>query len=305
MTAGTPRHDAAVARGQDGIAAWTEALLADPRFDAVMVQAIDDMLSCYRDRGWVARIFADRGHTMGGAAAIYLHYVAHHPGDGPGLTAGRFQSLCSAWDFCSQGRAAALLSLMRLARFLEAGEPAGDRRVRLLVPTRKLFEFQWQRWSCFIPGAALALGVPARELVQRMEEAQEPVAVIVRRGGRRFLEGFRLLRHTPELAPMAERDGGLQVLSMVYASVTGGDPAHRMPISVSGIAGSLRISRAQVRKLLQVATEDELLIRTGNADALMPSARLTVALRRFYATLFVFLGDATFDMVQDHMVKRA
>ena len=299
MTASSSRHDAATASPPDDMAVRIRSLVADPRFDAVLGLAIADILAFHRDRGWLARIFADRGHAIGSAAAVYLHYVTRMPGEEPGLTVGRFQALCAEMGFCSPGRASALLSLMRLARFLKPGEPGADRRIRLLQPTEKLLDIQWQRWSCFLPGAALALNVPARDLVERLERTQEPIAVMARRAGRRFMEGFRLLRYAPELVPMAERDGGIQVLSLLYAAglTAGAEPDSRKPTSVSAIAASLGVSRAHVRKLLHAATEAGLLVRTEGAELLAPSATLVVALRQFYATVFILLADAACDVV--------
>ena len=285
------------------------AVQADPRFDAVLARAIEDVLSIYQARGWLSRIFVDRGHLVGGLVALYLHHVPHFGAEKPGLTTGRFQALCQTLGICSPGRAAALLSVMRTARYLEPEETAGDRRVRRLVPTERLVAFHWQRWSCFFPGAALALDVPPGDLLPQPHAREDAVAAIIRHVGRRFFNGFRLLHHAPELASMAESDGGIQLMSLFYtfaaaasasASASGGtvrEGGISVPVSISACAGALGVSRAHIRKLLRAATDARLLVPA--AGAVVVGDALAAPLRNFYAAVFVLLADAVLDALQD------
>ena len=279
------------------------AVQADPRFDAVLARAIGDVLSVYQARGWLSRIFVDRGHLVGGMVALYLHHVPHFGAEKPGLTTGRFQALCRTLGICSPGRAAALLSVMRTARYLESEKAPGDRRVRRLVPTERLVAFHWQRWSCFFPGAALALDVPLGGLLPQPHPREDAVAAIIRHLGRRFFDGFRLLHQAPELAPMAERDGGIQLMSLFYTSAAAMPGAIvkeggiSVPCSISACAGALGVSRAHLRKLLRAATDAGLLVPA--AGAVVVGDALAGPLRNFYAAVFVLLADAVSDALQD------
>ncbi len=269
------------------------ALRADPRFESRFDETIGLLVLLYRQQSWLNRIFNDRGRALGGIIALYLHHVTLTAAGAPGLTITRFQTLCTTAGICSPGRAAALLSLMRLMRLVEPGRAAADRRVRSLVPTEKLVRLQWQRWDCLNPGIGLLLNESEMAALRRLRGTPALMAALLRRMGEKFLGGFRILDHTPELAAIAERNGGLLLMCVLCIGL----PAPRadiqdstIAISVSALARQLGISRAHLRKLLGTAADAGLLRAAAN-DEIVVTRRLQHAAREFFAAVFLLHAE--------------
>jgi len=108
-----------------------------------------------------------------------------------------------------------------------------------------------------------------------------------------FQAGFRVGRHTPELAPYLERSAGLLVLCGLYLA-SSGTPQRRVSISISDLARRFLVSRAHVRSLLDAAAEGGLIEHpSGDTNSLLILPRLADAFETLSGSVFVFLGQVS------------
>src|SRR5262245_49772081 len=116
-----------------------------PKFEAAAAASMRSSIELHQSGRLSNWILNDRARAWFGHALLYLHATAR-PGDPQsGLTPVRIKNLAVEAGICSPGRAAAMLSLMRAAGYLERAPVADDKRVRRLQPTAKLLDIQRQR----------------------------------------------------------------------------------------------------------------------------------------------------------------
>ncbi len=236
-------------------------------------------------------MFNDRGRSVGGLIALYLHYVPVPGSKRTGLTVGRFQAFCVDLRICSPGRAWALLALMRFAGYLEPDPEVSDRRQHRLVPTASLIELHRQTWKRHFE--AMALVMPAGRTALEIHGRPEFMAAFLHRLGACYLAGFRVLHHAPELARVAESNAGLLlVLSLFSGAVGGVEPGGTaVPISISALSARFGIARAHARQVLADAAEAGLVRRAGGSEtAVVVLPRLACTTGNFIAALFALLG---------------
>ena len=102
------------------------ALRSHARFAEAVATAAARLVQAYEAHRVMNRVFNDRGSVVVGLLALYLHFC----GGPPGLTLSRMQALCSETAVCSRGRSAAMIALMRFARYLTPATAVVDRRIR-------------------------------------------------------------------------------------------------------------------------------------------------------------------------------
>src|SRR5918996_2350365 len=116
-----------------------------PKFEAAVAASRRGSIELHQSGRLSNWILNDRARAWFGHALLYLHATARPDDPQSGLTPARIKDLAVEAGICSAGRAAAMLSLMRAAGYLERAPVTGDRRVRRLAPTAKLLHVQRQR----------------------------------------------------------------------------------------------------------------------------------------------------------------
>src|SRR6185369_12231895 len=104
-------------------------------------------------------------------------------------------------------------------------------------------------------------GVAGRLSDQNFERA------LVRWFGERFMEGHRMLVHSPELALFAEHNAGMVILFHLMLSGAPGDafpPRAPVTTSVAGLARRFKVSRTHVLRLLRAAERQGHIKRTAD-----------------------------------------
>jgi len=192
------------------------ALQRHPAFEAAVAASMRGSIELHSSGRLSNWILNDRARAWFGHALLYLDATAR-PGDPQsGLTPARISKLAVEAGICSPGRAAAMLSLMRAAGYLQRSPAAGDRRVHRLEPTAKLLDIQRQRLHRQF--AAMAIVMPEAQgtlaLLGRAE-FEKALALAI---GEEFMSGTRLLSHSPALQPFAEYSAGIVVLFSLLLS---------------------------------------------------------------------------------------
>jgi hypothetical protein len=229
------------------------------------------------------RVFNDRGSVVVGLLALYLHFC----GGPPGLTLSRMQVLCSETAVCSRGRAAAMIALMRFARYLTPAGAVADRRVRSLVPTERLIAAHRVRWAAHLEALAL-LAREGTEALARLDQ-QEFRAAFLRHQFDAFRAGFRILHHVPALARYFESSSALIMLCSLLPAA-GGSPAPAVyGVSISDLSRRFFVSRAHVRNLLRSAENDGFIERqSGRPERIVVLSHLGQVLSMFVGVSLVF-----------------
>jgi len=242
------------------------------------------MLEMYRGSRLLNWLIDDRGQLLFSYYTLYLHFT---PDDG-GLSPTRLKTICKDLDICSAGRAAAMLHLMRRARYIESDTNVADRRRRQLLATPAFIEMFRQRWRLHFAAMAplfsdgedlrYALEDPAffRTFVMTMES--------VFRGGFRFTTD-------PQLRRVVDRNAGIMIMASLIAGGAADDtvpPSRPVPLSVSALAKRFSVSRAHVVGLLDDAASAELLTRSQAEQTYVTVLpRLAHELQNFFAQLFL------------------
>jgi hypothetical protein len=187
-----------------------------------------------------------------------------------------------------------MLSLMRVAGYLERAAVTGDKRVRRLVPTAKLLDVQRQRLRRQFEAIAIVLPEAQRASASLgVPEFENALALAI---GQEFMSGTRLLSHSPDLKPFAEYSAGMVVLfSLMLATLSQGSFAIGGPlaVSISELARRFRVSRTQVLRLLREAEAGGLLARAGtNYESVVLCPKLKHDMLNMFAVIYLFLTGA-------------
>jgi hypothetical protein len=272
--------------------ATVAALCAHPRFAQAMRALLVANVQLYRGNRILNYVGYDRGRLIIAVLALYLHVARRADDPGSGLTAQRLKALCVEQDVCSAGRARAMLSLLQLFGYLERA-PAADGRYKQLAPTPLLLAFMRERWSAMLGATALVLPEvgAAREALAR----DDFLGCLALHVVDEFRTGIRTLAVTPTLAPFAEHNAGIMILSSL--ALAGGEtdtmpPSAPVRLSISELARRFSVSRAHVLRLLRQATAHGLITRrtTNGEYTITFTPALGDALRQSVALLFLFFA---------------
>jgi hypothetical protein len=265
------------------------ALRRHPGFEDAMREAARSAVALYSGNRALNVLMNDRARALFSHVALYLHYGGG-AGATSGLTVGALRDICVELDLCSGGRCEVLLTLMRGAGFFVA-VPTADKRRRPLAPTEKLLALHRQRWG----GNLRALSHMWTDVERHCAALEDPAFVrhFVLALGERFVAGWRIIDHVPELASIVDRNAGIVIL-LSLALQGAGDapfpPEAPVPLSINALAKTFAVSRKHVLTLLRDAEAQGLLVRGGPGMGevrFLPLGRDAVA--EFFATLFLYL----------------
>ena len=265
------------------------ALRRHPRFGEAMTASMRVPLDLYHGNRILNLITNDRGRYILAIFALHLHYSRRPQDPGSGLTATRLQTMCAEQGVCSFGRAGALIRLLRWTGYLTDAPATQDRRVRLLMPTERLFEIHRERWRRQLRAVALVRPEAQEALAQFDHPAFHPAFTAGQVN--EFLGGFRFYSYAPEIRSFAERNAGLFVLFSITMAGTADDttpPTRAVPVSASALAKRFHVSRTHVIGILRDAVEAGLLERPGPGNEFRMAPRLREAVETMLATLHLF-----------------
>jgi DNA-binding MarR family transcriptional regulator len=270
---------------------WEEvaALRQHPRFVEAMTATMQVPIDLYRGNRILNLITNDRGRYILTIFALHLHYSRRPQDPGSGLTATRLQTMCAEQGVCSFGRAGALIRLLRWSGYLADAPATADKRVRLLMPTERMFEFHRERWQRQLRAIALVRPEAQEALAQFDHPAFHPAFTAGQVS--EFVGGFRFYRYAPDIRTFVERNAGLFILFSIALARTAGDtipPVRPVPVSASALAKRFHVSRSHVIGMLREAVEAGLLERPGPGNEYRMTPRLREATETMIATLHLF-----------------
>lgn len=242
-----------------------------PRFTDATIALARAGLDLYSGNRFLNLLTNDRGRFI-----ISLLIVAFAR-DGEGLTARRLGAACVATGLCSDGRARALLHLMRWSGHVEASGH-GFRQ------TEKLMALHRERLRRVLP--AIIAVLPGREAALDLIETPGFAEAFCAAQGQAFLAGRRAGEGAPDVVPIVERNAGLLVLIALYLIKVGADPG---PLTVAGLARRFHVSRPHINKLVQLAEQRDLARRS--AEGLSPGPALRAAVQSVFATVIATNRD--------------
>jgi hypothetical protein len=270
------------------------ALRAHPRFAQAMRESAAGIASMYHGSRLSKWLMDDRGQLLFSYYVLYLHFTRDPADPNAGLTPTRMKSICKELDICGEGRAAAMLWLMRLAGYLAPDSALSDRRRRRLVPTPRLIELLKQRWHLHF--AAMAPLFPDGEAMLRALDDPAFIGAFAVALAARFRAGFRF-SDDPALLRLVEHNAGMMLFGTLVARGAADDtvpPARPVPMSISALARRFGASRVHVIKLLDDAAAANLIQRSqgeGNEITVLP--RLAETLRNMFAAMYLYFADCT------------
>ncbi len=138
--------------------AATTAVLVHPRFPEAGRAAAAGLVAFYQGERVINQVMPDRIRYIISVFALHLHFAGRPNDPNSGLTASRLCRLCVERKICSEGRAEAMLAIMRTYGHLVPAPSESDRRLRRLVPAEPLFA--WHRLRCTHFFAAAAMVMP-------------------------------------------------------------------------------------------------------------------------------------------------
>lgn len=266
-----------------------EALRAAPGFDAAMRRAAAGLIALRQRSRLTSWLLGDRARAMLHHALISLDAEAAAEGPHGGLTPERFKTFCVEGGFCSRGRAAAILALLRAGGMLHASVSPNDGRVVRLHPTNRLREAGRERMRIQMDAFASILPVLDEAAARLGCTAYERAAY--RHLGAWLADGRSILDGAPDLAPFARRDAGiLLLLALLVEAAPGGDGGAQAQLSIAGLSRRLRTSRPHVLRVVRQAEQAGLLTRTGSGNDINLAPRLVDALGTLYAGLLLLIA---------------
>lgn len=269
------------------------ALRAHPGFPAAMRTSATGLISMYQGGHLLNWLMDDRGRLVFGHLALYLHATRDPSDASSGLTPTRMKAMCVEMDFCSPGRAGAMLSLMRFGGYLTPDVEIVDRRQRRLLATPKLYALLRSRWRLHLEAVAPLLPDGAAILAAAEHPAFDDALVIAM--GERFRAGFRFVDAAPGLGLFGERNAGMMILLSLITAGPDDDampPQRPVPISIAALARRFSVSRPHVLKLIRDAADDGLLERIdADNGRVVLKPRLADATQTFFAAMYLFFTD--------------
>jgi len=269
------------------------ALRGHPGFGAAMRVSAAGLVSMYQGGHLLNWLMDDRGRLLFGYLALYLHATRDPADASSGLTPTRMKAMCVELDFCSPGRAGAMLSLMRFGGYLTPDVQVMDRRQRRLLATPKLYSLLRARWRLHMEAVAPLLPDGAALLAAADNPAFDNALVIAMSA--RFRAGFRFVHAAPGLGLFGERNAGMLILLSLITAGAEDDtmpPQRPVPISIAALARRFSVSRPHVLKLIRDAADEGLLERIdADSGRVVFKPQLAEATQNLFATMYLFVTD--------------
>lgn len=200
-------------------------------------------------------VTSDRGRVLMAWMALYFDALYDPAVPGSGLTVNRFKAACAETGLCSQGRASAMLGVMRFAKHIEPVTEARRGHSLRLSPTEKLRAAFRERIANTL--AAMSLVLPEGRL--GLDHLGDPVfeKAFIIGACEAFLARERPMASCPLAKLFAEKKAGFLILfSLILSTDSDGLPLDQpMTASIAALSKAFAVSRPQIKLLFRAAVD--------------------------------------------------
>jgi len=231
----------------------SEEILAHPRFPFARDDFVTAMLALYEHKPALNRLLLEASRTVLMAVIMCL-YARYDEADRATWPTPRLVAESMAEHrLASASRVHDLVARLIEAGYVEQHPAPRDRRLRLLMPTKKLIVQDQD----FLVSHHLPLQIlypdPGYGLIMTREPAFQLKQRLVSRD--LFALGAKILASNPIMMLFQGRDAGVMIVIKMIAMAKAQGSAAPLKISYSDLGGRFGVSRTHVRNLL-VAAED-------------------------------------------------
>jgi hypothetical protein len=248
-----------------------EEILTHPRFTLARDEFVKAMLALYEHKPFLNRLLLEASRTVLVAVimCLYARYDEANRATWPTLRL--VADSMAVHGIASASRVHDLVSRLIKTGYLEQRAAPQDRRVRILIPTRKMIAQDQD----FLVSHHLPLQIlfpdPGYAPIMTRDPAFQLKQRLVSRD--LFALGAKILAGNPIMMLFQGRDAGVMILIKMIrlAKIEGG--AEPLKVSYSDLGGRFGVSRTHVRNLLEAAEKMELVRLTkagGQAVELLP-----------------------------------
>lgn len=209
-------------------------------------------------------VTSDRGRVLMAWMALYFDALYDPAIPGSGLTVNRFKAACAETGLCSQGRASAMLGVMRFAKHIEPVTEARRGHSLRLSPTEKLRAAFRERIANTL--GAMSLVLPEGRL--GLDNLGDPVfeRAFIIGACQAFLARERPMASCPLARLFADKKAGFLILfSLILSTEDDGLPVDQpMTASIASLSKAFAVSRPQIKLLFRAAVEKGALLPVGD-----------------------------------------
>jgi DNA-binding MarR family transcriptional regulator len=239
-----------------------EEILAHPRFPFARDEFVKAMLALYEHKPFLNRLLLEASRTVLMAVILCLYARYNEADRATWPTLHLVADSMAEHQLASASRVHDLVSRLIKTGYLEQRAAPQDRRLRILIPTRKMIVQDQD----FLVSHHLPLQVMFPEPGYALIMTRDPAFQLKQRLVSRdlFALGAQILAQNPIMMLFQGRDAGIMILIklIAMAKVQGGETP--LKISYSDLGGRFSVSRTHVRKLL-IAAEEVDLVRLTKA----------------------------------------
>jgi hypothetical protein len=239
-------------------------IMAAPEMERAVRGFAASYVAHFEHRPLLNLVTSDRGRLMMAWMALYFDALYDPTTPGSGLTVNRFKAACADTGLCSQGRAAAMLGVMRFAKHLEPITEARRGYSLRLSPTEKLRTAFRERIANTL--RAMSMVMPEGRL--GLDHLGDPVfeRAFIIGACQAFLERERPMTYCPHARIFADRKAGMLILFSLILSTDGdGLPVDQpMTASIASLSKAFAVSRPQIKLLFRTAVEQGALRALGH-----------------------------------------
>ena len=258
-----------------------EEILAHPRFQLAREALLQAMLALYEHNPFLNRLLLEVGRNVLVVVIMCLHARQDEADRSTWPTLQLVKDTMAAFGLASPRRVSDLVARLVETGYLAQRVSPRDRRVRILVPTAKMFA-QDQDWlvSHYAPlqvmfpdpgYAPIMRRDPAFQLDQRLVAASL------------FPLAASLMQRNPLMLHFLRREAGIMLLIKLMR-LAGPSPDTGREISYSDIGVRFGVSRTQVRNLVQEAEQSGLVhVTRRGAQRVRLTTKLMQAFDHFIA----------------------
>jgi hypothetical protein len=226
----------------------SDEILAHPLFEPARIAFVDAVLGLYEDDPFLIRLLLEAARQVMFGVIMCFHARYDEADRSTWPTMGRLQETMAQFGLSSSRRIEALVARLVHSGFLEMAPSKQDRRVRILVPTERMFAHD-RDWLAahYLPLQVMFPDPGYNQAVERdasFQRAQRLVAMDF--SGR----GAHILASNPGIMLFLSRDAGVMILikliQMAHAAGAGAPEG----LSYADIGARFGVSRTHVRKVL-------------------------------------------------------
>jgi DNA-binding MarR family transcriptional regulator len=234
----------------------TEEILAHPRFPFARDEFVKAMLALYEHKPVLNRLLLEASRTVLVTVIMCLNARYDEADRATWPTLRLVADSMAEYGFASASRVQDLVSRLAKAGYFEQRAAPQDRRVRILIPTKKMIaQDQDFLVSHYLP-LQILFPDPGYALIMTRDPAFQSKQRLVSRD--LFSLGAQILAGNPIMMLFQGRDAGIMILIKMIQMAGRQSGAAPLKVSYSDLGDRFGVSRTHVRKLLAAAEEMEL-----------------------------------------------